>query len=92
MKPGERICQVRAHYTVYCETGTEVFIIDQDDGAMSVTNDADAVVAEVVKKHGDKGIIYRDSMGQWSELKHEHGWFTGYSPSDVSLAPPEMPF
>lgn len=48
-----------------------VAIIDQNDGAMSVTNDAENVVYRLrilgVLRPGDR-LIYRDTEGMWDEL------------------------
>ena len=47
---------------------------------MSVTNDAEAVVYELVNKYGNKRIIYKDSDGNWDELLHDGDQFTGFGP------------
>jgi hypothetical protein len=57
----------------------KVFIIDRD-GPMSVTNDAEAVVAWVNAWCPERRIIYRDTMGQWDELLHSNGRFDGFAP------------
>lgn len=80
--------KVRAHYSVHQVTQDAVWIIDLDDGAMSVTNDADAVVAEVVATYGDKRIIYRDSEGRWDELAHDAGVFRDFVLLRGVLTPP----
>jgi hypothetical protein len=51
---------------------------------MSVTNDAEYVVAEVVKQCGNKTarVIYRDSDGRWDELVHDNGVFVRFAPGD----------
>jgi hypothetical protein len=53
--------------------------VDNDVG-MSVTNDAENVVADVLRQYPDHRIIYRDTMGQWDELVHFNGKFTGFAP------------
>lgn len=56
-----------------------IVIIDSDTaGTMSVTNDAESVVAEVVKRFGVYPIVYRDSAGTWDGLAHNDGVFTGF--------------
>lgn len=55
-----------------------VWIIDQD-GPLSVTNDAEAVVADLFKTYGDRRIIYRDTQGDWDELVHESGRFKSFA-------------
>ncbi len=58
-----------------------VYIIDLDEGSMSVTNDAERVVYEVNEDFPGYRIIYRDSMNIWSELLHREGKFRGFGPS-----------
>lgn len=58
-----------------------VFIIDMDMG-LSVTNDAENVVPEVVREYGNKRIVYRDTAGQWDELVHDNGKFVRFAPYD----------
>ena len=67
------------------ETADKIFIVDEDLGNMSVTNDAENVVRYLLKTQSNvhKKIIYRDSLGDWSELKHDgtkfvdFGYYTG---------------
>lgn len=54
-----------------------VFIIDEDIG-MSVTNDAENVVAELLAKYPNHRIVYRDTSGDWDELQHDNTQFTGF--------------
>lgn len=72
---------VRARYAFYKETSDMVFIIDTGAG-VSVTNDAEAVVYELVNVHkiGDKRIIYKDTMGNWDELVHDGDQFIEFFP------------
>lgn len=44
------------------------FIVDLDAGGVSVTNDAEAVWAEVQARSPGNRLIYRDSMGRWDEI------------------------
>lgn len=69
----------RATYDVVKVTEDTIFLVDRNIG-MSVTNDAENVVAEVVNEYGDKRVIYRDSMGNWDELEHTRGTFDGFAP------------
>jgi hypothetical protein len=77
----------RAHYRIATVTPVAVLIIDLDDGATTVTNDAEAVVAGILElypqpaEHSDKPrrIVYRDTEGDWSELLHDGTKFTGYA-------------
>jgi uncharacterized protein involved in tellurium resistance len=69
----------RAHYRIACIRPGTIWVIDLDDGAMSVTNDAEAVVAALVAQYGDRRIMYRDTEGNWDELEHENGRFLDYA-------------
>lgn len=68
----------RSTFGVARITADRVFIVDHDVG-MSVTNDAENVVMDVFERHPDKRIIYRDTEGDWGELNHADGVFTGFS-------------
>lgn len=46
----------------------------------SVTNDAEYVVRRAVDGQGDHPIIYRDTEGQWDELRHREGHFACFRP------------
>jgi len=69
---------VRAHFQSGCN-GTLIWAIDADDGAASITNDAEAVTEFLVAAYGDKPIIYRDTEGRWDFLAHRGGRFTGFA-------------
>lgn len=58
-----------------------VWIEDIGTDCRSVTNDAEAVVAELAAEYGDRRIIYKDSMGAWDELQHRGPVFTGFAPA-----------
>ena len=70
---------VRAAYQAVAVRDKIIFIID-DDGPVSITNDAEAVVAAVNRAWPNYRIVYRDTEGQWDELSHINGSFTGYLP------------
>ena len=57
-----------------------VFITDDDQDDMSITNDAENVVIDVLAKYPYHRIIYRDSQGEWAELLHWSGAFAGFKP------------
>ena len=69
----------RADYIVDHVTEEIVFLIDED-GPLSITNDAEAVCAFENKRYPGRRIVYRDTQGQWDELTHENGVFTGFAP------------
>jgi len=75
---------MRASYTVDRVTsnsvlGKMVFIVDNDVG-VTITNDAENVVKDVLAKYSNHRIIYRDTDGNWDELLHWNGTFTGFAP------------
>lgn len=70
--------QLRCSYQVVQTTPDTVYIID-NDRRMSITNDAEAVVASLQEKYAGKRIIYRDTMGNWDELVHKDGVFTSFA-------------
>lgn len=69
--------------------GSDKWVIIEDlNGQMSVTNDAEAVVKDLINLgYGTYHILYKDSMGHWDELIHNGQEFTdfgpGYTPSLV---------
>lgn len=48
--------------------------------SMTVTNDAENVVAHVVGHLGCHRIFYQDTDGQWDELVHQDGVFSTFAP------------
>ncbi len=79
----------RSQYQIVRQTSEIVWIEDLGVGK-TVTNDAEAVCAELFNEVGNKRIIYKDTDGNWDELLHDKGYFTGYkaardlSPSSVT--------
>ena len=56
-----------------------VFLVDLcNEGAMSITNDAEAVIAHCHKFFPGKRVVYRDTEGRWDELDHVEGMFVGF--------------
>ena len=56
----------------------KIIWITDDDGSISVTNDAEHVVRDIHQRHPNYRVIYRDSQGQWDELVHSNGTLTGF--------------
>jgi hypothetical protein len=48
--------------------------------AKSITNDAEAVVELTLQQHGQRRILYRDTEGNWGELKHDGKKFVDFAP------------
>ena len=69
-----------AEFEIVLVVGAVIYIADLDRGGRSVTNDADAVVEELVVAFSAKRIVYRDTTGRWDELRHENGCFVGFAP------------
>jgi hypothetical protein len=70
-----------AQFAVMQVTAECVWIVDTGRECRSVTNDAEAVVASLAEQYGERRIIYRDTDGNWDELKHRGAVFTGFAPA-----------
>lgn len=59
-----------------------VWIVDlaNECATMSVTNDAENVVANIAKSYGNRRIFYKDTDGRWDELVHDNGRFLRFVP------------
>lgn len=69
----------RADYKIVGKSGHVVYLVDLDRGNLSVTNDAEEVVSEILSLYPiDSVIVYRDSAGSWDELLHDGFAFTGF--------------
>lgn len=73
----------RARYIILRVTDVYVLIQDLNIG-MSVTNDAEAVVAEILSHHPGKCIYYYDTENQLAELCHHDGKFIGFGHLDAT--------
>jgi len=59
----------------------KAILIEDCNGPLSVTNDAEAVVEDLIASgYKDYRIIYKDSMGQWDELLHDGKRFVDFGP------------
>lgn len=71
----------RSEYT-WEDDGAVVRIIDLDQGGKSVTNDAENVIARLVKAGvpvDDRHVIYRDSDGNWDQMLTKGGAFARFA-------------
>lgn len=60
--------------------GKVVCVIDQGRSHfLTVTNDAEFVVEQMLETYGNMPIVYRDSCGQWDQLCHDGKKFTHYN-------------
>jgi len=76
----------RAEYAILSSTDALIVIRDLD-GPLSVTNDAERVVADLLRWKGGftasgalRRIHYYDTMGCLDELVHDGRRFTGFAP------------
>lgn len=72
----------RALYTVTDDLPDRLVIRDigHDRGKMTVTNDAEAVVAELAPQLRGRRLLYFDSMDVLDELVVVDGQFAGFAP------------
>jgi len=78
--PGSSCKRGHASWIVVKADAHAVWIEDQD-GAISVTNAAEEVVRELFKIYGERRIVYKDTEGNWDELLHRGARFTGFAPA-----------
>jgi hypothetical protein len=57
-----------ADFRVVAVEDDRVFIVDEDLGSKSVTNDAEWVWEQVSNQYPHRRLIYRDSMNRWDEM------------------------
>lgn len=74
------LLKVKSDFHIEEVTPDIVFIVDLDNGATSVTNDAENVTKYLFHRFGNRRVVYRDSMGNWDEMEHDNGRFTGFRP------------
>jgi hypothetical protein len=70
-----------AQYSVKLVRRDVIAIVDVDGSGITITNDAERVVAELAHLYGlrDRRVIYRDTLGKWDELLHREGVFVGFA-------------
>ena len=69
---------MRARIRIVSVTPDILTIADKNDGARSITNDAEAVTAWCWANYPNRVIHYIDTENHMDELKHENGVFTGF--------------
>jgi len=75
----------RAHYSIHRYAPELIALVDEFDPAMptmTLTNDAEAVIAELAGEGilGDRRVLYRDTEGWWDEILVKGGRFAGFAP------------
>jgi len=76
-----------SNFIIGQQTNEYIYIIDISKDLKSVTNSVDEVLLFLFKncQLGDRRLIYRDSMGQIDEIKHENGLFKGFAPGHSGI-------
>ncbi len=80
--PIEDLFNSRSDFEATVE-GDIVLVVDLDLGGKSVTNDAVLVIQDLIVRGilaDYRRVIYRDSMGLWSEILHRDGAFSTFAP------------
>lgn len=75
----------RARYSIVYDSPRALILKDLDDGAASLTNDAEAVVADVATALGDRALFYVDTTGRVDRLIVVDGKFAGFAPGWADL-------
>lgn len=57
-----------ADFRVVAVEDDRVFLVDEDAGNKSVTNDAEWVCDWIWQKWPGVRVVYRDTMGRWDEI------------------------
>jgi UDP-2,3-diacylglucosamine pyrophosphatase LpxH len=73
----------RADYKIIKSNDDAVWIIDElvdgyEGDALSITNDAEEVIAELRPLYGNRRVFYRDTQGRWDELVHDETGFISF--------------
>ena len=71
----------RSRYQIVQDTPDLLLIEDIGHDAMSVTNDAEAVVEELAPRLNDRRLEYYDSQGVRDQLLVVDGKFAGFAPA-----------
>jgi hypothetical protein len=80
----------RAAYDIAEVHGNAVWLIDMN-GVRSVANDAERVCSEVNQLYRHHRIFYRDTEGNWGELRHRDGQFIDFAPARFAGHPQGVP-
>jgi hypothetical protein len=82
----KRTAATRARYTIVQIEHDILLLEDTADGALSVTNDAENVIADLADKEllcnpsGQlRRVAYLDSFGRWDEILHDGSEFVAFS-------------
>lgn len=74
---------LRSDFIIQRVTNDELWIVDHSvfSGRMSVTNDAERVVAHLLKHYPNRRYYYRDTEFKWDELVHDGKNFVRFAPA-----------
>ena len=56
------------HPVPWSQECQDIVFIEDLDGPMSVTNDAENVLSFINQNWPDKRLVYKDTQGEWAEL------------------------
>lgn len=73
----------RSRFTILGTKAGKMFIVDDNTGKCSVTNDAENVVRYMNGLVPGVRIFYCDSEGDWGELIHDDGRFLNFGPGEA---------
>ena len=74
-----------ADFAVVAVEDDRVFVVDENLGGKSVTNDAEWVWACVATQWPARRLIYRDSIGRWDEIVIDGDGAAGFRPYSEHL-------
>lgn len=71
-----------ASYSIERETDSYILLRDEGpwDTHLTITNDAERVVAKLAKRLAGRGLYYIDSQGDIDEIVVRNGLFAGFYP------------
>ena len=69
-------------------TRAEFLLLERGGEGRSLTNDAEAVIAQLAGRGVLEGrrVLYQDTEGRWDEMRHEAGRFRGFAPLGARTA------
>ena len=73
---------MKANYTIYEEDSSRVTLLDIGPHSqhLTITNDAERVVKEMLPYLNGRQLVYIDSLGELTELRIRNGEFAGFNP------------
>jgi hypothetical protein len=78
--PPRSLPRPQAYYDIVRVDHDTVWMLD-GDGPISITNDAERIAERLHRQYGNRRIVYRDTDGEWRELRHRNGVFIDFAPA-----------